>query len=85
MIPLHHDPFYTFRFAEDRMIPRFHLEGMPSGQLIRVHRADPATLRPGALLTTAPVGTGGWVDLAQPLLVRAGEVFVVLPERAAIG
>ena len=27
MIPLHQDPWFTFRFAEDRLIPRFHLEG----------------------------------------------------------
>jgi hypothetical protein len=28
MIPLHHDLWFTFRFAEDRIIPRFHLEAV---------------------------------------------------------
>ena len=32
MIPLHHDPHYTFRFADDRIIPRFHLEGVGAGR-----------------------------------------------------
>ena len=36
---------------------------------------DPLTLPP-----TATVGEGGWVDLAEPIVVRAGEGFVVLPE-----
>ena len=26
MLPLYHDPHFTFRFADDRLIPRFHLE-----------------------------------------------------------
>jgi hypothetical protein len=28
MLPLYQDHWYTFRFAEDRLIPRFHLEGV---------------------------------------------------------
>ena len=28
MLPLYHDPHFTFRFAEARIIPRFHLEGV---------------------------------------------------------
>ena len=32
MIPLHHDPHYTFRFTDDRIIPRFHLEGVEAGR-----------------------------------------------------
>ena len=28
MLPLYHDPHFTFRFADDRLIPRFHLEGV---------------------------------------------------------
>ena len=28
MIPLHHDPCFTIRFADDRIISRFHLEGI---------------------------------------------------------
>ena len=27
MLPLYEDPYFTFRFADDRIIPRFYLEG----------------------------------------------------------
>ncbi len=33
------------------------------------------------LMTTATVGEGGWVDLDEPILVRAGEAFLVVPEQ----
>jgi hypothetical protein len=36
MIPLYEDPHFTFRFADDRIIPRFPLEGVESGQRISV-------------------------------------------------
>ena len=32
------------------------------------------------LLATVTVGDGGWVDLPKPILVRAGEGFVAVPE-----
>jgi hypothetical protein len=32
------------------------------------------------MLATATVGNGGWVDLLQPFLVRAGEAFIAVPE-----
>jgi hypothetical protein len=31
MLPLYQDPWFTFRFADDRIIPRFHLEGVEAG------------------------------------------------------
>lgn len=31
MNPLYQDPWFTFRFAEDRIVPRFHLDGVESG------------------------------------------------------
>ena len=34
MRPLYEDPLFTFRFAEDRIIPRFHLEGVSAGRVI---------------------------------------------------
>jgi hypothetical protein len=79
--PLHEDRFFTFRFAEDRLIPRFHLEGVPPGRQVQVYSANPQTLEPTKLLTTAVVGEAGWVDISQPILVRAGDVFVVFPDR----
>src|SRR5438034_8413259 len=44
MRPIYQDPWFTFRFAEDRLIPRFHLEGVPVGWRVSVHKADPAAL-----------------------------------------
>jgi acyl-CoA reductase-like NAD-dependent aldehyde dehydrogenase len=38
MIPLHHDPWFTFRFADDRLIPRFHLDGVEVGRRVKVFR-----------------------------------------------
>lgn len=80
MIPLYEQPWFTFRFADDRLIPRFHLEGPAAGCPVAVHAADPATLRPLRLLARAIVGAGGWVDLAEPIVVRAGEVFIVIAD-----
>jgi hypothetical protein len=80
MLPLYHDPHFTFRFADDRIIPRFHLEGIQAGQRVSVFRIDPGTGERLSLLATAAVGEGGWVDLTEPIMVRAGEVFVAVPE-----
>src|SRR5262249_20573492 len=62
------------------LIPRFHLEGIPAGQRILVFRIDPGTGEKLDLLTRANVGKGGWVDLRVPLIVRAGESFMAVPE-----
>ena len=83
MIPLHHDLHYTFRFADDRIIPRFHLDGAGSGQRVDVFRLDPATGVRLGLQTTGVVDDGGWVDVREPIIVRAGDAFVaVLVERS---
>jgi hypothetical protein len=80
MLPLYKDPHFTFRFADDRIIPRFHLEGIPPGQRILVFRIDPGTGEKLDLLTRANVGKGCWVDLHVPLIVRAEESFIAVPE-----
>lgn len=82
MLPLHHDPHFTFRFADDRIIPRFHLEGVGAGRRVSVFRMDPATGVRLGLLTTGVVGEGGWVDVQEPIIVRAGDAFVAVPEEA---
>jgi hypothetical protein len=41
VIPLHHDPYFFFRFGDDRIIPRFHLEGVESGRRVDVFGIDP--------------------------------------------
>ena len=82
MIPLYHDPHFTFRFADNRIIPRFHLEGVPLGRRVSVFKIDPGTGERLGLLATATVGESGWVDLNEPILVRAGDAFVAVPEPA---
>ena len=79
-MPLYQDPWFTFRFADDRIIPRFHLEGVPAGQRVSVFKIDPGTGERLGMLATATVGEGGWVDLREPIIVRAGEGFVAVPE-----
>ncbi len=80
MIPLHRDPHFTFRFGDDRIIPRFHLEGVEAGRRVEVFKINPGTGERLGLLATATVGEGGWVDLTEPIIVRAGEAFIAVPE-----
>ncbi len=82
MTPLHQDPWFTFRFADDRIIPRFHLEGIDAGRRVKVLKIDPATNERLGLLAMGTVGEGGWVELAEPIIVKAGEAFVAVPEPA---
>ena len=79
-MPLYQDPWFTFRFADDRIIPRFHLEGVPAGRHVSVFRIDPGTGERLGLLAMATVGEGGWVELTEPIIVKAGDAFVVVPE-----
>ena len=44
-----------------------------------IFKFDPGTGERLGLLATATVGEGGWVDLAQPIIVRAGEAFIAVP------
>jgi hypothetical protein len=81
MIRLFDDPWFTFRFADDRIIPRFHLEGVESGRRVSVFKIDPSTGDRLGLLATATVGEEGWVDLGEPLVVRAGEAFIAVPDK----
>jgi hypothetical protein len=79
MRPLYEDPCFTFRFASDRIIPRFHLEGIEVGRQVSVFRIDESTGDRLGLLATATVGEGGWVDLSPAIIVRAGDAFVAVP------
>jgi hypothetical protein len=78
---LYQDDCFSFRFADGRIIPRFHLEGIRAGRRVSVFKIEPCTGERLGLLTIATVGEGGWVDLIEPIIVRAGEAFVVVPER----
>jgi hypothetical protein len=81
MTPLYEDPCFTFRFADDRIISRFHLEGVETGRRVAVFKIDPGSGERLGLLATATVGEGGWVDLAEPIIVRAGDAFIAVPEQ----
>jgi hypothetical protein len=83
MKPLYHGPHFTFRFTDDRIISRFHLEGVEAGRRVSVYKIDPGTGERLGLLATATAGEGGWVDLTEPIIVRAGEAFIVVPEHEA--
>jgi hypothetical protein len=80
MVPLHRDPHFTFRFAEDRLVGRFHLDGVEPGTPVSVFALDPVTGERLGLIAAAVAGDGGWVDLAEPLIVRVGGGFVAVPE-----
>jgi hypothetical protein len=81
MLPLYQDPWFTFRFAESRLIPRFHLDGIEAGWRVSVFKIDPGTGERLGLLATASVGEDGWVDLAEPIIVQAGEAFLAVPDQ----
>jgi hypothetical protein len=78
MLPLYRDPWFTFRFADDRLVLRFHLDGEQAGPRVSVFKIDPATGDRLRLLATATVGEGGWVDLPMPIAVRAGDAFIAV-------
>ena len=81
VLPLYRDSHFTFRFADDRIIPRVHLDGVGVGRRVDVFRIDPSNGVQLDLLATAVVGDGGWVDVTEPIIVRAGDAFVVVPEQ----
>jgi hypothetical protein len=78
MIPLLHETHFTFRFGDDRIIPRFHLEGIEAGRPVSVYKIDADSGERRTLMTMA--SEGGWVDLPEPIVVRAGDAFVAVPE-----
>jgi hypothetical protein len=78
MLPLYEDPCFTFRFAEGRIIPRFHLEGVEAGRRVAVFKIDAGSGERLGLLATGTVGENGWVDLQEPIIVRAGEAFIAV-------
>lgn len=58
--------------------------GQANPQGGRSARPRPRGLTTGerlGLLASATVGDGGWVDLREPIMVRAGEAFIAVPEQ----
>ena len=78
MLPVHRDSWFTFRFAEDRIISRVHLDGVPMGRPVSIIQIDPVTGERLNLLATARVSEGGWVEFPAPIIVRAGEAFIAV-------
>jgi hypothetical protein len=78
MLSLYRDPHFTFRFAEDRLIPRFHLEGVEPGRSVDLFNWNAITNERLEKIATALVGPGSWVNLNTPLIVRAGSGFIVV-------
>jgi hypothetical protein len=61
MRPQYEDPHFTFRFADDRLICRFHLEGVDAGRQVSVFKIDAGAGERLGLGATAAVGDGaGW-------------------------
>ena len=56
-LPLYQDLWFTFRFAEARIIPRFHLEGVETGRQVAVFKIAPGTGERLGLLAMATVET----------------------------
>lgn len=79
MTKLYEDPHFVFRFNDDRIIPRFHLEGIEIGRPVQVFKINPCSGERLGLLAATTVGEGGWVDLSVPIMVGAGEAFIAIP------
>ena len=80
MLPLDEDTPFTFRFTDNRILSRFHLESIPAGRRVSVFKMHSGTRERLGLLTTATVGDNGWVDLKTPVLVQAGDGLIVVSE-----
>lgn len=80
IFPLYRDPWYTFSFEEDRLIDRFHLDGLAPGHIVTIYRFDSANGKRGDQLDKATVGEEGWVELSEALVMRVGESIIAVPE-----
>ncbi len=80
MTSLYEDPWFTFYFEDNRKISRFHLEGVPAGRDISVFKIDLGSWTRLSLLANGVVGEGGWVELAEPIVMHAGEAFIAVPQ-----
>jgi hypothetical protein len=74
------DPWFTYRFDDDRLFHHFHIEGVPAGQQVSVFKVDPSTGERLGLLATGTVGKNGLVGLAEPIIVKAGDALIAVPE-----
>jgi hypothetical protein len=80
--PLYEEPWFSFRFSADRILPRIHLEGVWAGRRVSGFKIDHATGERLGRLKTGTVGEDGWVDLTEPIIVRVGDAFIAVQEPA---
>lgn len=80
MLPLYRHPHFTFHFAEGRVIPRFHLDGIGVGRRVAVFKIDSESGERLEILAEVVVREDGWVDLAEPIIVQAEDTFIAVPE-----
>jgi hypothetical protein len=81
MLPLDEDPQFNFGSCDDRIVCRFHVDGVSAGRRVCVVKIDPSTGEWLRLLTTASVGEGGWVDMTEPIIVQPGDAFIAVPTK----
>jgi hypothetical protein len=77
VIELYHEDDFTFRFAEPRVVGRFHLENVAPGTVVAVRRLRTPGDVVGEMVATATVGPGGWVEIEPALRVDAANGFRV--------
>ena len=77
MIELYHEDDFTFRFAEPRVVGRFHLDGVAPGTVVTVRWLRTPGDVVGDVAATATVGAGSWVEIQPALRVDAANGFRV--------
>jgi hypothetical protein len=70
MLPLYEDAWFIFRFVE-------------AGRRVITFKIAPGTGERLGLLAKATVGEGGWVDLQEPINMRAGDAFIAVPGQSS--
>jgi|GEM_PF-1572372 hypothetical protein len=78
MTPVFHEPHFTFRFVDDRIIKRFHLEGV-AGVRVNVYQVDAAT-GVQQQIASGIADDEGWVTFFSPLEVRKGDELIAVVE-----
>ena len=73
MRTLYAEPYFTFRFAEERWIDRVHLTDVPAGKIARAYRLE-------VCFASGVTDELGWVTFAETVHVYAGDEFLVVVE-----
>ena len=79
MTPLYRDPHFTFRFAEARRISRVHVDDVAISTAVEVFAIDPISGERKMRVAVSSVGTDGWIEFAEAIIVEPGDAFIVVP------